>query len=262
MKSSILQFMSAIVVTIVGVYAGYWLGSQPDDISKIEYRTWTSRNLEKILGGEEELKIQHAGEEILGISVASFTIVNNTRINISDINIYFEVENADILPIFSTVNPSASIPESAINLVSNNKGVYHFNLEYLNRSTNWSDAVEFNFYFGGNEVPNISVKTGTKGVSIQEYKREGSILDLVRYIVVYSLLAILAVLFALLVRTSRIIRKNEKGLRESIITLLSDDSESNAGKADKIIRQTKSAYLVNSFNKLNEAEVPPGTTPP
>lgn len=163
-----------LIGALASAYAGYWFGNQPDEASVIEYRVNTMSDLQSLIGGNRKLKIAYQDTPLEALSNTSFQVANTSKKNLDKIKMYFEIEDKSELPIFHTVSPPKSYPKEAITLISESKGVYVFELEYLNRADSVWDGIGFSFYFGGSDSPKINLKTGTKGVSIQQYS-SGSI---------------------------------------------------------------------------------------
>ena len=167
------QVLFILVGALASAFAGYWFGNQPDSSAIIEYRKDSNDNLHHLMGGTDELKITYGENSLEALSNASYLIANTSNKNLDKIKIYFDLKDKTILPIFHKVSPPKNYPQEAITLISKTNGVYIFELEYLNRTESIWDGIGFSFYFGGNEAPNINVKTGTKGVSIQQFSTQG-----------------------------------------------------------------------------------------
>lgn len=161
------QILFALVGALASGYAGYWFGNQPEAASVIEYQQHSNDNLHRIIGGTEKLQIIYGETPLDALSSISYRIANTSGKNLDKVKIYFDVQDKDILPIFHNVSPPADYPKEAITQISDQNGVYIFELEYLNRTESVWDGIGFSFYFGGSEPPDIAVKTGTKGVSLE-----------------------------------------------------------------------------------------------
>lgn len=225
------QIIFVLLGALASAYAGYWFGNQPDQTSTIEYRLDYNTNLQRLIGDTDKLKITYAEKNLDALSNISFSITNTSKKNLDKIKIYFEILDKSKLPIFHNVSPPKNYPNEAITLISDKNGIYVFELEFLNRTDSIWDGINFSFYFGGSEPPKIEVKTGTKGVSIQQYSLDNiSKLDIAVDLIAevwLPLIVYLAFVF-LLFRFSKSLKKGKAEMyKKNIIEELSKNSDEN-----------------------------------
>lgn len=164
------QVLLIIIGALASAYAGYWAGHQPVESLIVEYRKDINKNLKSLIGDTNHIEISYDGKSLNNLSNISYTIANTTVKDLDKFKLYFEISDKKNIPIFHNVSPPKDYPKEAVTLISQKDGVYVFELEYLNRSKSLWEGVSFSFYFTGKEPPNISVKTGTKGIGIKEYE--------------------------------------------------------------------------------------------
>lgn len=257
-----LQIILILVGALASAYAGYWFGNQPDDISTIEYRERSDGNLINIIGGADKLKITYGENELKKLSNRSYTIANTSKANLDKIKIYFDIENKNSLPIFHNVYTPWDYPKEAITLISDKNGVYIFELEYLNRSESIWDGVTIIFYFPGEAPSNITLKTGTKAVSIKEHSYKPP--ELIDYLVlifeqVWWLIGLNFIVLYLLHRFFKtLVAMKKRDFNQKLNEFfLGEEMDKVDEKVELVIKYSKdepsfSSVLKNMFNEIEE----------
>jgi hypothetical protein len=207
----------------------------------------SNKNLKQIFGeGNKELKMTYGGKELGELSSVSYVIANRTKKNLDKIRLYFEIYDKDFLPVFYNVLPPKIYPKEAVTFISAVDGVYVYEIEYMNRTESIWDGLGFAFYFAGGDPPEITLKTGTKGVAIKKYQYESP--DALKVIIlvfkdtwwflpIFSLLVYFSIRFN---RFEHIVKEQE--MREFIAKAMTNvEGLSIEESTDSIITKTRSS---------------------
>ncbi|MCI5121136.1 MAG: hypothetical protein D3908_08110 [Candidatus Electrothrix sp. AUS4] len=246
------QILFILIGAFASGYAGYWFGNQPENVITIEYRKDFSNSFRWSIGGGDKIKITYNDNMLKDVSAVSYIIANTSKKNLDKLKIYFEIKDKKSLPLFHIVKPPETYPMEAVTLISKKDGVYIFELEYLNRAESIWDGIAFSFYFAGDKPPELSVKTGTKGILLNEYslKKPSFFEILVAMIKKFRYVVIFYIIFSLIgVRYQRAARKVRKD--ELKKTIESEVNKINGTEASEAVsRIMNSFYRVPSFKQV------------
>ncbi|MBM7071393.1 hypothetical protein JQC92_04975 [Shewanella sp. 202IG2-18] len=233
------QILFILLGAFASAYAGYYYANQPEEDIVLEYQEFKNKNLKKVFGETKAIKIFHGEKEIEALGNVRFSILNNSSKNIDKFKVYFEVNNADELPLFHSLTSPDSYPKEAVTLISKNEGVYIFEVEYLNRTKKRWDSLDFVFYFADATTPKVHIKTGTKGVVLKKYEyKEKTVFEIILGSLkrIWWVLLAYSFLIYFLMKRANIRRKLHKKKIDQILidTIEKDNDLTSEQKIEKI----------------------------
>ncbi|MEZ8832601.1 hypothetical protein AB6E63_06435 [Vibrio cyclitrophicus] len=161
------QLFFVFVGAFSSAYAGYYFSNQPKDTPTLTYEYIANVDLNKTLGETGDITMIYNGKELNNLTKHLYTIANLSANDLGVIKLHFEFEN-EIYPAFYTIDENKVIPKKAIRLLSNSEGSYIYEIDFINKMDRIWNGLVFEFYFVGDEKPQISLKSGVKGLAVKE----------------------------------------------------------------------------------------------
>ncbi|MFZ8767316.1 hypothetical protein LCE44_26535 [Vibrio harveyi] len=161
------QLFFVFVGAFSSAYAGYYFTNQPQEKPVLTYEYIESVDLNKTLGETGDITMIYKGKELKNLTKHLYTIANLSAKDLGTVKLHFEFDGG-VYPAFYTIDENKLIPRKAVRLLSNTDGSYIFELDFMNSVDRMWNGLVFEFYFIGDEKPNITLKSGVKGLSIKE----------------------------------------------------------------------------------------------
>lgn len=166
-----LEIIKAIATAIVGAiifwFAQQWL------IEDLEYKKASKNSYLSAPLGQQGLTMAYNGQPLKNISVIEFGIFNRTQKQVHDIDLVFSIndmkESKNL--VSNGIIAPKDIPQSEAieEIETNNPSVKKYRIKIFPKEQKKSAYYHAVFVFDGDQLPEMSVISMTKEISIKEY---------------------------------------------------------------------------------------------